>query len=177
MIADINSELAAYRDKWQRLVSSRTNTVFFEQLIPAAVGWKVADLTDFDTAVTTLREYCDLVVHTRLNNRWIAKMVLRDDTLGLGAPVIKIMQVRPGSKDPLGLDHLDFYSPKSPDEIEQTLRAEGVKWSHETNHDGDDYPWASIWFDNTEAKIKHYSVLDIYADQLRAVSRKIRQAE
>ena len=175
MVEEINKALNNYRTKWQALVSGRTDTSFFGQLVPVSVGWKVADVAAFDHAVALLRDHCDLVVHTRLNNRLIAKMVLRKPVTDWPLPVIKIMQVRPGSADALGLDHIDFYSAKPPADIEATLNAENLKWSHEVNHEGDKYPWASVWFDSTEAKIKQYTVLDIYANELTHTSARIKQ--
>ncbi len=175
MIHEINTALGDYHTKWAALVTERSDKAFFEKLVPAAVGWKVADVAAFDKAVAGLRDHCDFVLHTWLNDRWIAKMVLRKPATDWPIPVIKIMQVRPGSIDAHGLDHIDFYAKQSPAEIEITLQKENLKWTHEVNHDGDKYPWASVWFAGTEAKIKHYSVLDIYADQFKAISGHIKQ--
>lgn len=177
MIEDINATLKDYHTKWATLVADRSDKAFFESLVPVAIGWKVADVAAFDTAVAALRDHCDFVLHTRLNDRWIAKMVVRKPATDWPIPVIKIMQVRPGSTDALGLDHIDFYANQSPAEIEVALQKEGLKWTHEVNHDGDKYPWASLWFAGTEAKIKHYSVLDIYTDELTTISDRIKQGK
>ncbi len=177
MIRDINAALTDYRTNWATLIAARTDKTFFDALVPVAVGWKVADVVSFDQAVKALRDQCDFVLHTWLNDRWIAKMVLRKPATEWPVPVIKIMQVRPGSTDALGLDHVDFYATQSPSEIEVTLQKEGLRWTHEVNHDGDKYPWASLWFASTEAKIKHYSVLDIYADQFTVISDSIKQGK
>ncbi|HVI69703.1 MAG TPA: hypothetical protein VM581_04585, partial [Magnetospirillaceae bacterium] len=121
MIEQINASLADYRKKWATLIGESSDKPFFEALKPASVGWKVADVAAYDTVVAALRDHCDFVLHTRLNARWIAKMVLRKPATEWPMPVIKIMQVRPGSTDALGLDHVDFYAPQSSIDIEATL--------------------------------------------------------
>lgn len=177
MIKDINAALNDYRTAWSSLVAERSDKAFFEGLIPTAVGWKVADVAAFDEAVAALRDRCDLVLHSRLNDRWIAKMILRKPATDWRLRAIKIMQVRPGVTDALGLDHIDFYAKQSPAEIEVTLQNENLKWTHEVNHDGDKYPWASVWFADTEAKIKHYNVFDIYTGQFMALSDRTKQGK
>jgi hypothetical protein len=174
MIDEINKSIVGYQAKWQKLVNGRTDKQFFDELKPTSVGWKVKETDDFDRAVKTLRALCDEVVLVRMNERWVAKLILCESKLEWGIPIIKILQLRPGSTDAVGMDHVDFYSPLPEANIEKVLAAEDIKWSHETNRP--DYTWASIWFDGTEAKIKNYTIIDIYTKQLDEISERIKGA-
>ena len=177
MIEGIHAAVSEYKQKWQALTRSAKDMAFFMELTPNSIGWKVANIAEFDKTVASLRDHCDEVVHVWMNGRWIAKMILREGGAGLpwNIGIIKIMQVRPGSTDTLGLDHVDFYSPKEFVQIESVLKNEAYKWSSEKNEaSSPDLTWASIWFDNTEAKIKHYTVLDIYSSQLAGISARIK---
>lgn len=176
MIEGIHAAVNEYKQKWEALIGSAKNKEFFAGLKPISVGWKVADIAEFDSAVVKLRGSCDQIVHVRMNSRWIAKMILREDSgLPWDLRVVKIMQVRPGSTDALGLDHVDFYSPKEYPQIEKILNTEAFKWTAEKNEaSSPDFVWASIWFGGTEAKIKNYTVLDIYSNQLARISAQVK---
>jgi hypothetical protein len=172
MIDEINKAIVAYQAKWRALCATRKNRQFFDGLTPTSVGWKVKATSDFDHAVTELRSLCDEIVLVRMNNRWVAKLILRDNLLAWDVPIIKILQLRPGSSDATGMDHIDFYSQLAEPEVEKMLAAEDIHWSHEANRP--DYTWASIWFDGTEAKIKNYTIVDIYTRQLDIISQRIK---
>jgi hypothetical protein len=173
MIDEIQTALTAYEDRWQTFVDGRTDKQFFGQLRMTAVGWKVADREAYDKAVAELHDQASHIVETWMNGRWIAKVLLRDRSFANGVTIIKIMQRRPGSDDALGLDHADFYSP-AVSECEPILEAEkDVNWSHESNDIIEGYGWISIWFDNTEAKLKSDTVLDIVMAELQQANKQI----
>jgi hypothetical protein len=172
MLDQLNKALQSYRSQWQALVEQRKDRAFFDALIPTSVGWKVKETADFDALVRGLRDLCDHVMLVRMNGRWVAKLVLRDTRLEWGIRIIKILQLRPGSKDTVGMDHVDFYSNLSEKQIEEALAREDIKWSHEENRPG--YIWASVWFDGTEAKIKNYTILDIHTQDLSDISTNIK---
>ncbi|HSE61092.1 MAG TPA: hypothetical protein VLA88_02240 [Candidatus Saccharimonadales bacterium] len=172
MIDEINAAITNYQTKWQALVAARTDKQFFAALKPTSVGWKVKETADLDAMVFKLRDLCDHVLLVRMNDRWVAKLLLRDAKLAWNIPIIKILQLRPGSTDAVGMDHIDFYSILPEEEIEERLASESVRWSHEENRPG--YTWASVWFEGTEAKIKNYTILDIQTEELQAVSATIK---
>jgi hypothetical protein len=172
MIDEIDKAIGDYKTKWQKLVENRKDKQFFNDLVPTSVGWKVKEQADFDAAVAELRSLCDHVMLVWMNGRWVAKLVLRETTLAWNIPVIKILQLRPGSTDAVGMDHVDFYSKLPEKQIEEILARESIKWSHEENRPG--YTWASVWFDDTEAKIKNYTIIDIHTQELNAISASIK---
>lgn len=173
MLDELNQAVEEYQAKWQRLIAGRANKPFFQSLEPTAIGWKVADRTEYDKRYAELHDHCDRIIETWMNGRWIAKLHLRDTKLANGVQIIKLMQRRPGSDDALGLDHIDFYSPPL-DEVEQILQKEpDLKWTHEDNDVVQNYHWISIWFADTEAKLKPGTVLDIIITELQATNQQI----
>ena len=174
MINDFNSKLNDYLANWNKLISDRQNKPFFQELKPVAIGWKVADLTEYRRLYDELRDQCDRIVETWMNGRWIAKMHLKDDKLEGSIEIIKLMQRRPGSDDALGLDHVDFYSP-AVSGAEAVLKQEkDLKWTHESNDVVDNYAWISVWFEGGEAKLKNGTVVDIVIEELKQISDHIK---
>ena len=172
MIDELNQAIQTYQTKWQKLLAGRKNKEFFLRLKPTAVGWKVADREEYQTRLAEWHDRCDKIIETWMNGRWIAKLHLKE-TLAADIKILKVMQRRPGSDDALGLDHLDFYSPDI-DKAETILNQEkDLKWTHETNDIRDDYAWISMWFDDTEAKLKSNTVLTIIAAELKDMEKEI----
>ncbi len=166
---DLNKAIDEYMAKWQALVDGRKNKEFFERLQPTAVGWKTTDLAEFDRLFNEWRAACDQIHVGLKNDRWIATMHLKDDKLHEDIEVIKLMQRRPDSTDPVGLDNIDFL------DTEETntwaiLDEEGLKWSKEENGR---CKWTSIWFDGTEAKLRDETVLDVGIAELAEINNKI----
>lgn len=173
MLDDINSALTEYYSRWQDLVGTRKDGEYFKQLKPVAVGWKVADLAQYEDVRAQLRPMAGIIHERRMNNRWIATVVLEDVELEGGICVIKLMQRRPSAEDSLGLDHVDFYAPDVIGLEEIMDREPDLKATQERNEALDNYSWVSIWFDGTEAKIKHYSTLKLAAEELQAIEGQI----
>lgn len=174
MIDEVRTALEAYQLRWDGLMAARADKSFFKSLKPVSVGWKVADKAEYDQKYEELRLQCDKIVETWMNNRWIAKMHLKESALPGGIEIIKLMQRRPGSDDAPGLDHVDFYSPLVED-AEAVLKHElELKWTNETNDAVEGYGWVSIWFDQTEAKLKSSTVLDIVSQELLELNKHIK---
>jgi len=171
MINELNEAIAAYQTKWQTLVVSRNDKQFFEALEPTAVAWKVADLADFDTCCSSLRDVSDRVHLGWVNERWLATFHLKNVKLEQSISIVKLMQRRPGSTDPVGLDHIDFYSSQVAGAESVLAQESDLKWTHETN--GDFCAWISLWFSGTEAKLRSNTTLDVCARELEAAQDKI----
>lgn len=169
--------LGEYRAKWKLLVSGRDDKHFFDNLKPTAVGWKTEDLAEFDGVFAELRGQCDQIHMAWINGRWLATMHLKSTELEWGISIIKLMQRRPGSSDAVGLDHVDFLTPKaaSMSEAQKILEKEpDLKWTQETNNPH--CSWLSIWFASaslSEAKLRSNTVLDVCIAELQDVNRQI----
>lgn len=174
MLEQIEDELEVYNQKWQSVVTKRTNKAFFESLKAVALGWKVADKASYTEALAALHDQADKIIETWMNERWVAKVHLKDQTVGGGISIIKIMERRPGSEDALGLDHVDFYS-SDVTRGEEILKAEpDLKWTRENNDIIAGYDWLSVWFEGTEAKLKSDTVLDIIGLELQELNQRIK---
>lgn len=173
MLDDINAALRDYYTRWQELVDTRKDGEYFKELKPVTVGWKVADLAQYDDVRSQLRPMAGLMHERRMNNRWLSSIVLEDVELEGGICVIKLMQRRPASDDPLGLDHVDFYTPDVIGLEEMMDREPDLKATQERNDALDNYSWISIWFDGTEAKIKQYTVLKLAGEELQTIEDQI----
>lgn len=168
---ELNKAIEEYLGKWNGLVAGRKNKEFFERLKPTAIGWKVADLAEFDRLFAQWRQACDQIHVAWLNDRWLAAMHLKDSKLHGDIEIIKLMQRRPGSDDALGLDHLDFLDMEETNTKAVLAEEADLKSSEEQNGICN---WTSIWFDGTEAKLRSHTVLDISIAELQEVNGPIR---
>ena len=169
MIDELTAALKEYEAKWRALVAERNDISFFEKLKPTSVAWKTVDLADYDAKMAELRDACDQIFVVWMNERWIAKLHLKDTTLPMNLRIIKLMQRRPGSTDAVGLDHVDFYTPNGA-AIESTLKNEPhIKWNYEKNN----AEWYSVWFAGGEAKIRDDTICSVCADELLATEKEI----
>lgn len=170
MLDEVNKAVTEYQAKWQKLTAQRTNKALFESARPTALGWKAADMAEFDKCFVELRGRSDQVHLKWLNERWIATIVLREPLAAWSVPVIKLMQRRPDSADALGLDHVDFYTPDVVDAAAMRTKEPGVKWTDEENGIS---KWLSLWFDGTEAKLRRESVLTVCIAEMTGVNKRI----
>lgn len=170
MFDQVNQAIDEYWGKWEALVGARKNKEFFDRLRPTSIGWKTVDQAEFDQLFVEWRSACDQIHLAWLNDRWLATMHLKDAKLSHDIEVIKLMGRRPNSTDAVGLDHLDFLDMEETNTI-AVLDEEGLKWTDEKNNL---CVWKSIWFDNTEAKLRNETVIDVGIAELNAVNNKIR---
>lgn len=169
---ELNTAIDIYNAKWQKLVAARRNKRFFEQLKPTAVGWKTEDFVDFQGRFHDLRDDCDQIHLGWINDRWIATMHLKDGgQLGLDLRVIKLMQRRPDSTDAVGLDHIDFLIPENVDAPTILAAESGLSWTDEKN--GQFCKWISLWFENTEAKLRTDTVVGVAIAELQAINKNL----
>jgi hypothetical protein len=171
MFDEMNRSVDEYLGKWQAFVGQRKNKDLFERMKPTALGWKTTDLAEYDRLRNEWRDACDQIVEVWLNERWIAKLHLKDTTLSGGIEIIKLMQRRPGSTDAVGLDHLDFLDMEETNTKAILAEETGVKWTEEKNGISE---WTSIWFEGSEAKLRQGTVLDVIVAELEATNNHIR---
>lgn len=174
MFNDLNTALDEYFGKWRALIGARQderNKEFFDRLKATAVGWKVADFDEYARLLQEWRGACDIIVEKWMNERWVAKLHLKDTTLSGGIEIIKLMQRRPGSEDQPGLDHVDFLCMEETNAKAILEEENDIRWTEEENGNCE---WTSLWFDGTEAKLRSATVLDVVRQDLLEVNNKIR---
>jgi hypothetical protein len=171
MFDQVNQAMSDYQNKWQKFVGERKNKEFFERLKPTAVGWKTADKAEYDRLYHEWRDACDQIVEVFMNDRWIAKLHLKDTKLNGNVEIIKLMERRPNSTDAVGLDHMDFLDMEETNTKAILEEEQDVKATEEENGLCE---WTSIWFDGTEAKLRSDTVIDVCIAELEETNRHIR---
>jgi hypothetical protein len=171
MIEELNRAADVYRQEWEAFVAARHDVTFFENLLPTAVAWKVADIEDFNSRFAALREYADQVHLGWVNDRWLATFHIHNESLVWGIQIVKLMQRRPNSTDATGLDHVDFLIPEDANAKNNLSQETGLRWTEESN--GDWCKWLSIWFADTEAKLRSDTTFDVCAREMEVTSRHV----
>jgi hypothetical protein len=165
--------METFHDKWHAFINARENKAFFESLRPTAVAWKVFDRAELDRCVANIRGMCDQIHYGWANERWLVSLHLKDDVLSGNVSIVKLMERRPGSTDPVGFDHVDFILAEG--DVKTILAKEkDLKWTEERN--GEHCKWLSLWFYGTEAKLRTDTVLQVCADEMLDVQKRVNKA-
>ena len=99
-----------------------------------------------------------------VNDRYIASAALTVPHYGL--PILKILERRPGSSDPIGLDSIDYLYADL-DKAFELLQAAGLPVEKENN---DMHAWLSLRFGENkqfEAKITDHIVLEVAVKEMK----------
>lgn len=170
MVDELREKVITYLDEWAALAELRHNKAFFESLTPTAIGWKVQDRKELLEQFAELRDQCDQIHFGWVNERWLVTLHLKDLVLPGNITVIKLMERRPGSHDPVGLDHIDFYAGDA--QIAAELKHEDdLRYNEE--HNGDHCSWISVWFEGGEAKLRNDTVFKVCADEMMEYEQNI----
>ena len=171
LMEEIKEAIKTYLHDWRDWCSHEKGFAF-KDLKPMHVGWKVPD----DSALG--QEIASLLPHTKqghigtVDNRKIVLLVPNIPVEGV--PILQVMQLRPGSTDPLGLDHVAFYCNEM-NRLENVLKKATHKWGHQSNPG---HKWISLWFGDMqrEAKFFNHTSLDLGAHELSETSEAIKVA-
>lgn len=167
----LSQSLDKYFAKWDEYVARMGLYAVADKMRPVAVGWKVASRTEYRRVMSVLDNYAVQIHSVTVNKRKFATVVL-DEPLARGITVIKVIERREGSRDIVGLDHVDMYLPMIEGIAEMLERGE-ANWRRQGN---DTYKRVSVRFGPEslfEAKIIDHTVLNIAADELNYASQKI----
>lgn len=165
---EIKTSIKKYFTEWHAWAVQAKEFAFGE-LKPVHAAWKVPDEASLGQKITELLPYTNQSHIGTVDNRKIALLVQQDQSLEV--PVIQIMQRRPGTADPLGLDHVAFYCADMA-ALESALKTAPYKWEHQSNPG---HAWISLWFGDSqrEAKFFDHTSLDLGARGLKETSQKI----
>jgi hypothetical protein len=138
---------------------------------PSTIAWKVTDINEFNDTLSGFLKG-NLVIQCHIgfvDKRYIASVVFKQP-IYRNVSILKLMQRRPGSSDPVGLDHADF-PVNNLSSLENEFKAKNVpKWSHESN---EVHSWISAWLDGTEAKFVDHIVLDVGVKELQDITKQL----
>ena len=138
---------------------------------PATIGWKVTDITEFNKALAGFLA-SDLVNQCHIgfvDKRYIASIVFREP-IYQKIYILKLMQRRPGSTDPVGLDHVDFTVADLPATEAEFTKSGVADWDYESN---EVHTWISVRFNGTEAKFVDHVVLDVGVKELKDITKQL----
>lgn len=169
MIEELQKGLKTYLTNWQQFVSERSDEQYFAALKPTAIGWKFTDRQELMRRFDEIRDLCEQVHFGWINERWAVCGYLKDASLPGNVRIIKLMERRPGSTDAVGLDHVDFYTPDA--DVKSHVEQEDITWTEESN--GEHCTWISVWFKNTEAKLRTDTVFKVCADEMIEYQQRI----
>ncbi len=167
----LSQSLDKYFLKWDEYVARMGLYSIAEKMRPVAVGWKVGSRAEYRRAMSVLDNFAVQIHSVTVGKRKIATVVLTEP-LARGITVIKVIERREGSRDAVGLDHVDLYLPIV-DGIAEMLERGEANWRRQGN---DKYKRLSVRFGPEslyEAKIIDHTVLEIAADELVYASKKI----
>ncbi len=167
MIKEIASEIDRYHDDWDAFENMDTVNHLIKS--PSAVGWKTEDFNEFMQSLgQLLRDGAEQVHIGKVNERFIASIVF-SKPFAWGIHIVKLMQRRPGSDDPIGLDHIDFLTKEELKETKLAL-ANISDWEEESN---DVHTWISLRFNGREAKLVDHLVIDVAVQELEEIEGQI----
>ncbi|MGF7228668.1 MAG: hypothetical protein ACQR33_01660 [Candidatus Saccharibacteria bacterium] len=169
MLDELQKGLETYLNGWRQFAKQRHNEQYFADLKPTAVAWKFTDRQELMQRVDEIRDLCEQIHFGWINERWAVCAYLKDDSLAEGVRIVKLMERRPGSTDPVGLDHVDFYTADA--DVKSHVEQEDIKWTEESN--GQHCNWISVWFEQGEAKLRTDTVFRVCADEMMEYEQRI----
>lgn len=159
-------------DKYLKLWGQISKQYGLSDFAATAIGWKTENIDEFNTILSQLLKSKEVIqAHVGLvDNRYIASIVFKKP-LTRNIRILKLMQRRIGSKDPVGLDHLDFYITQF-SEIEEEFKKKKITgWEYESN---EAHKWISLKAKGIEAKFVDHIVLDVAVKELTEASQELK---
>lgn len=166
---ELQNTLKKYFEAWGAWCND-TSAFAFASLKPMQAGWKVPTEQSLGEKLTELLPYTEQAHIGTVDNRKIALLAIKKPVVNV--PVVQVMQLRPHSTDPLGLDHVAFYCPAMKD-LERALKKSSITWENQGNTG---HSWISLWFGDSkrEAKFFDHTALDLGAKELTERSSAIK---
>jgi hypothetical protein len=159
---NIETSLTAYREAWVATLQDAASLVL--EARATTLSLKVADKDAVLNMLSINQKQIEQVHIGTVNDRFIASVLLYKPYQGM--PILKILERRPGSRDPLGLDSIDYLV----EDLEHTfrlLRAAGLPVVKENN---EVHAWLSLRFGpekRFEAKFTDHLVLAVAIKELQ----------
>lgn len=170
VMEEIQNALRTYFKEWQNWLKTAKG-FNFAALKPMHAGWKVPDEPALAQKFTELLPALHSGHLGTVDSRKIALLVPSEPVEGV--PVLQVMQLRPGSKDSLGLDHVAFYC-DNVDGLKAALQNNPEKWKEQSN--SPDHMWISMWWGPNKREVKFFdhTSLDLAARDLSETSAEIK---
>jgi hypothetical protein len=158
---NLDSELSGQQQAWSELLAKHQLPIFRA----TTLSLKVADKAALYKILTDNQDNIGQVHIGTVSDRYIASAILNEPVFDM--PILKILERRPGSEDPLGLDSVDYLVHDLVQTYEHFVAADLpiVKENNEMHE------WLSLRFgpDNRfEAKLTDHIVLAVAIKELQA---------
>lgn len=164
---ELAEELTDYDNAWQNL--SKSVPTLDRSVTPTTISWKVASKAILFENLEHLAPQIEQIHIGTVNERYIASAVFHEPLKGQIA-ILKILERRQGSDDPLGLDSVDYLC-RDLDNLKKLLIGQKVELQSNDMHD-----WLSLRFGpdgRFEAKFVDHLVLDVAIKELQLSSDKL----
>ncbi|HTB49061.1 MAG TPA: hypothetical protein VK712_03185 [Verrucomicrobiae bacterium] len=162
--------LERHEAAWRAVLDAQELQALGGQVIATTLSWKVKDKAELFAILQQNATAIEQVHIGTVNDRYIASAALYEPFRGL--PILKLLERRPGSVDPLGLDSVDYLV----DDLELTFAAfQGAGLDIVKEHN-DMHDWLSLRFganQEFEAKITDHLVLAVGVKELQLASQQI----
>jgi hypothetical protein len=171
-IATLETQLTRCLKMWRVYEKDLIKQGLNGPLLTTAVGIKVPDVAELQAVTDALLTDIEQLHVGTVNNRLIASFLLKSPLPVEGIQIIKVLQRRPGSEDPLGLDHVDLFVEDSKT-AEKALSQAKANWKRESN---DVHSWLSVRFGEDleyEAKLVDHTVFSAAVKEMQQAEDQI----
>jgi len=160
----LQKSLEDYEAAWRQLIEDNDLQVFADSVMPVTISWKVSDKKTLFENLEKLASQTEQVHIGTVNGRFIASIVLHEPVNGM--QIVKVLERRAGSDDPLGLDSIDYLveNTDSAFDILSKVTNGTVQKEHNDMHE-----WLSLRFGEDaqyEAKFVDHLVLAVAQKEL-----------
>lgn len=162
----LKTSLVNYEKAWKAFVVIN----HFESIEPSwqrvAISWKVEHKVALFGNLRRIGDQAEQIHIGTINDRFIAMAILKKKYAGVR--MIKLLERRPGSQDPLGLDSVDFRV----DDMDVTYELLKTAGAHVAREHNDVHAWLSLRFGKNheyEAKFIDHSLVGVAISELETV--------
>jgi hypothetical protein len=169
----VGHALTDYQTAWKAFIIVHHLELFDTQITATTLSWKVADKTELFADLQSVAGITEQVHIGTVNSRYIASCVLTEPIQNQ-LWILKILERRYGSDDPLGLDSIDFLVADT-EVTFKTLQAAQANVVKESN---DMHDWLSLHFGKNnefEAKFTNHLVTEVGIKELKLASDELRK--
>lgn len=170
--ATLPKSLREYRDAWKAFMVVHHLETLEREVRATTFSWKVADKPALFTCLEANADHIEQLHIGTVNGRFIASAVLHEPYEAM--PIMKILERRQGSADPLGLDSIDYITDDR-DRVFRMLQDAGASVELQSN---DLHDWLSLRFGEHlqyEAKFNDSLVLKVSIEELRIAEQRLLQ--
>jgi hypothetical protein len=159
----LKTSLLSYEKAWKAFIVINHFESIESSWQRVAISWKVEHKVALYGNLRLIGDQAEQIHIGTINDRFIAMAILKKPYSGVR--MIKLLERRPGSQDPLGLDSVDYRV----DDLEKTYELLKAAGAHVEEQHNDWHNWLSLRFGKDhefEAKFMDHSLLNLVDKQL-----------